>query len=252
LREMIGHVHFDRCAVLGQPLTDVDGSLCVTKEEPEALQFRDVKATFYGGRVGGQARVTFGPALRYEVYLQALQMRLEQFATQNPSVGADVSGAAQAALSLHGEGTEVSGLRGAGTFDVRGGKLYKLPLLLDLLKWLGLRAPDGTAFEDVRVRFGIDGDRVHVQDLDLVGNAISLRGQGTVGLYGDNLNLDLNTDWARLGQLLPPGLSEWPRSLSDQLLKIKVRGSVKDIRFEQELVPAVSERLKRVVNGTPR
>src|SRR5262249_11783624 len=153
------------------------------------------------------------------------------------SVGADVSGAAEAALSLYGEGGDVSSLRGGGNLEVRNGKLYKLPLLLDLLKWLGLQRPDRTAFEDVRVRFGIDGDRVIVQDLDLVGNAISLRGQGTVGLYGDNLNLDLNTDWARLGQLLPPGISAWPRSLSDMLLKIRVRGSVRDIRFEQELVP---------------
>ena len=47
-----------------------------------------------------------------------------------------------------------------GTIEVRNGKLYKLPLLLDLLKWLGLRQPDRTAFEDVRVRFGIDGDRI--------------------------------------------------------------------------------------------
>ncbi len=185
LREMIGHVHFDRCAVLGQPLTDVDGSLCVSRDEPEALQVRDLKADLFGGKVGGQARVVFGPAVRYDLYLQALQVRLEQFAKQNPSVGVDVSGAAQAALSLHGEGTDVSGLRGAGNVEVRNGKLYRLPLLLDLLKWLGLRQPDRTAFEDVRVRFGTDGDRILVRDLDLVGNAISLRGQGSVGLYGD-------------------------------------------------------------------
>ena len=224
----------------------------MTKEDPEALQFRDLRRRCSAARSAARRSVTFGPTL-HDLYVQALQLRLEQFAKQNASVGADVSGAAQAALSLHGEGTDLAGLpRGAGTVEVRNGKLYKLPLLLDLLKWLGLRAPDGTAFEDVRVRFGIDGDRVQVHDLDLVGNAVSLRGQGTVGLYGDNLNLDLNTDWARLGQLLPPGLSEWPRNLSDQLLKIKVRGSVKDIRFEQELVPAVSEPLKRVFNGTPR
>jgi len=51
--------------------------------------------------------------------------------------------------------------------DVPNGKMYRLPLLLDLLKWLGLRLPDRTAFEQAHVTFAIDGDRAQINQLDL-------------------------------------------------------------------------------------
>ena len=133
--------------------------------------------------------------------------------------------------------------------DVPDGKLYRLPLQLDLLKAFGLRLPDRTAFEQAGATFAIDGPQVRFEQIDLVGNAISLRGQGTANLDGSNLNLDFNADWARLGQFLPEAPAEVLRWGSDQLWKVKVRGRVGDMRFEPELVPAVTEPVKRLFSG---
>jgi hypothetical protein len=127
--------------------------------------------------------------------------------------------------------------------------MYRLPLLLDLLKWLGLRLPDRTAFEQAHVTFAIDGDRVQINQLDLFGNAVSVRGQGTLKLDGSDLNLELNADWGRIAQLLPPGINDLSREISNQLLRIKVRGKVNAVRFEKELVPIVTDPLKRVWTG---
>src|SRR5262249_14832889 len=97
--------------------------------------------------------------------------------------------------------------------------------------------------------FAIDGPLMRFEQIDLVGNAISLRGQGTADLDGSNLNLDFNADWARLGQVLPEVMTQIPRRISDELLKVKVRGRVGDMRFEPEVVPAVTEPVKRLFNG---
>src|SRR5439155_15082335 len=140
----------------------------------------------------------FGPVFRYELVLNASQVQLEKLGAHNLGKGAELTGQANGGIYLSGEGSDLEGLKGHGRVDVPAGKLYRLPLLLDLLKWLGLRLPDRTAFEQAHAEFAIDGERVKINQLDLFGNAISVRGQGTMKLDGSDLNLDLNADWGRI------------------------------------------------------
>jgi len=75
---------------------------------------------------------------------------------------------AEGNLYLAGQGTDLTNLRGSGTLDVpNGSKIYNLPPLLDLIKVLGLRAPDRTAFEEAHAEFDIRGDRVHATKIEL-------------------------------------------------------------------------------------
>jgi hypothetical protein len=122
--------------------------------------------------------------------------------------------------------------------------MYNLPLLLDLLKFLSLRQPDGTAFEEAHATFGIHGQRVAIDRLDLFGNSISLRGQGEMNLDGSDINLDFFAIWGRVIQMLPPLIKELPQDVSKHLLKIKMRGRFNDVHFTKEPVPVLVEPLK--------
>jgi hypothetical protein len=244
---LAGDLFLEQATVLGQPFRNVHARVQVLPGSPEVLRLADLKADLFGGSLGGEARVEFGPALRYEVLLEALQVRLEEFARHNLGMEADVQGPARAALYLSGEGSDLSGLRGNGRLQVDNGKMYRLPLLLDLLKAFGLRVPDRTAFEEAHVTFAIDGPQVRIGQLDLLGNAISLRGQGTVNLDGTDLNLDFNADWGRVQQVLPVGLSDLALAASNQMLRIKMRGKVGAVRFEKELLPGVIDPLKKAI-----
>jgi AsmA-like C-terminal region len=242
LESLAGNVLLERADLFGQPLQDMHARIEMDPGSPETLRIRDFKAGLYGGTLGGEGRVEFAAAPRYDLTVKALQIDLGQFARQN-NLGADaqIKGRASAALHLSGDSADVSGLKGNGRIDVMDGKLYRLPLQLDLLKAFGLRVPDRTAFEQAHAAFAIDGPQLQVQSLDLYGNAISLRGRGTVDLDGNNLNLDFNADWGRLAQLLPDPVNDIPRAVSDQLLKIKMRGRIGDVHLEKELAPGVVE-----------
>lgn len=246
-----GYAVLERANILGQPFTNLQGRLDMSAETPDVLRLYDLKANLFGGFAGGEARFVFGPTLHYEVKLDALHVQLEQFGRHN-KLGSDaqLQGPARASLYLTGDGTDLSGLKGDGRIDVANGKLYRLPLLLDLLKAFGLRLPDRTAFEQAQMIFAIKGPTMIVQALDLYGNAISLRGQGTANLDGSNLNLDFSADWGRVPQMLPPGISDLSQALSDQLFKIKVRGKISAPRFDKELIPGVVEPIKKVFGGS--
>src|SRR5262249_13168863 len=139
---------------------------------------------------------------------------------------AQLQGPAHASLHVFGDGSDLLNLKGNGRIDVPKGKLGQLPVLLDLVKAFGLRVPDRTAFEQAQMVFAIEGPQIQVQHLDLYGNAISLRGQGTLDLDGSNLNLDFSGTLGRMTQILPAGIDELSQMISGQFLKIKMRGKL--------------------------
>jgi hypothetical protein len=248
---MGGNLDVREATVFGQPLRNVRGEIVVTEDEPEVLKMPGLMAGFFGGQVYGPVRVEFGPRVRYEVNLTASQVKLEEFGKHNFAAPAEVKGLAVARLYLRGEGPDAGSLRGSGKLDVPSGKIYNLPVLLDLLKFLSLRLPDRTFFEEAHAAFDIEGMRAHVRRLELYGNVISLRGKGDMNLDGSDIDLDLNVDWARLGQVLPPGVRAIPREISNQLFKIEMRGRLGDVRFNQQPVPLLTDPLKRMMRGEP-
>ena len=205
-------------------------------------------ADYFGGQIYGPLRVEFGPRLHYRLNLTAAQVNLDEFGRHNFN-NRDLNGRAVARVYLEGDGAELSGLKGNGRIDVPSGRLYNLPLLLDLLKFLGLRLPDRTAFEEAHLVFDIEGARAHVKQLELYGNAISLRGNGDTNIDGSDLAFIFYLDWARLGQVLPAGVREIPREISNQLFRIEMRGKVGDVRFRKEPVPLLLDPLRKAFIG---
>lgn len=246
LEELNGNLCFEKATILGQPFAHLKSRVMVQKDSPQVLRFRNMDSEWFGGKVGAEARVDFfGPKIGYEVKLTGMQIQLEQFGRHNIGASSDMQGQATVQLHLIGTGPEITDLKGNGVVNVPSGKLYRLPPLLSLLNFIGLRFPEQTAFEQAYVVFGIDQGKVQVENLELIGNAISLRGQGTANVDGSNIDLDVHTDWGRVHQVLPPALGAIPRFIGDQLFKIKVQGKLGDLHFKREALPVVSEPIKK-------
>jgi hypothetical protein len=253
VRGVTGNLLFEQAILLGQPVQNISARLEVAPDTPDAFSVRHLKADLFGGTVCGEARLRLGPVFSYEVWLEVLRLQLDQFGKHNLGASASkaqLSGPARAFLYLTGEGSDLLGLKGSGRVDVDNGKMGQLPLLLDLVKAFGLQVPDRTAFVQAHLLFTIEGPQIQVRELALSGNAISLWGQGTVDLDGDHLNLDFSATPGRMRELLPAGLDLIPPAISEQILKIKMRGHLgkaDGVRFDKSLVPALTEPLERVM-----
>jgi hypothetical protein len=247
-----GNALLDSVRIFKQPFRNAHARLQVKPATPEVLNV-DLNAPLFGGSVSGQARVELLSDLRYELNLTASQIRLEELARHNLGTQAQLSGVGAARLHLTGRGEGVASLEGNGTIDVPytgATRLYNLPLLLDLLKFLGLRWPDRTLFEEAHAVFNIHGNRATISQLDLLGNVVSLWGRGDVNLDGTDIQLDFYPSWARLKGMLPGIVQPIPPAISKNLLKIEVRGKVtgdpKDIEFHKMPVPALVEPILQV------
>src|SRR5207253_11259162 len=117
----------------------------------------------------------------------------------------------------------------------------------DPLIFLSLRLPDRPFFEEAQSKFDIQGRRVRINELNLFGNAVSLRGRGEMNLDGTDINMDFNVDPARLSQVLAPGIRKIPQAISNQSWKINMRGEVgKEPKSTQEPMPCFIDRLKNL------
>lgn len=251
LRGMKANLYLERGSMLNQPFQNVHAHFEIKEKAPELLVV-DVRAPIYNGDVAGQARVELDSKMRYEVNLTASQIDLEKFSKHNFGADPELHGFLMGRLHLRGEGANIATLDGNGSVDVPRGRLYNLPLLLDLLKFLGLRWPDRTAFEEAHANFSINGPRVTIRDLDLLGNAISVAGKGELNLDGTDVELDLYPSWARVEQLLPAAVRDVPGKLSKNLIKIEMRGKLGsqpgDFRFTKKALPVLVEPFMKARN----
>ncbi len=220
-----GNLLLDSATVFHQPFANVQAQFQIRENAPDVLLV-GVRAPAFGGDIAGQVRVDFNSTLRYEANLTASQIDLKPFGKHNLGDKSEISGMAMARLHLTGQGTGLDSLDGHGSLDALNGKLYNLPLLHDVMQVIGAKWPNSSTFEEMHANFALQGKRVQLKRLDLLGNAVSLSGNGEFNLDGSDVHLDFYPTWGRLEQLLPPAVRPFPVSVSKNLVTIEMRGKI--------------------------
>jgi hypothetical protein len=244
------NVAIDSAIVSKQPVESVTAQLHVDPRQPDVLQIPAIRGKLYGGDIGGEAWIVMDSPARYAVNLNAARVRLSEIGKhyQLPPK-ARIEGLATAQLYLANRFDERTGqpvLHGSGTIDVPNGKLLNLPVFLNLIKVVKLRVPDDTGFEEAHALFYIRGDRLRFGSLDLIGNAVSLAGEGEMTVDGTAVNFEFYPVWSKVREMFAlPG--EWS-AISKKFLKIRVTGELDKLDYKAEPVPGIVEPVKRLMN----
>lgn len=211
-----------------------------------ALQLHDAQARVPGGGVRGLIEVKFGAAHRYHLDLTA-DVMLEQFFAQNR----ELKGRALAKLRLNGEGSNLRNLYGDGSILVeQGAQLYQLPLLIDIFNQFSQMLPKATNFQTAKVDFAVQGDRVTAQKLQLLGDAYSIEGSGSVKLDGRELNLVLTMVMGgRTLPLMPAALDTLNKTIAKGLMKVNVTGSIDKVEVHVAPVPFLTQPIRDIIQS---
>ena len=244
------NVAFDKATVSKQPVEAVSAQLHVHPRQPDVLQIPAIRGKLYGGDIGGEAWVVLDSPARYAVNLNAARVRLSEIA-KHYQLGpkTHLEGLATAQLFLANRYDQQTGqpvLHGSGTIDVPNGKLLNLPVLLNLIKVVKLRTPDETGFEEAHALFYIRGDRLRFGSLDLIGNAISLAGEGEMNADGTDVRFEFYPVWSKVREMFAlPG--EWSGALTRKFLQIRVTGELDNLDYKAEPVPGIVDPVKRLI-----
>lgn len=253
LGPVVGNLTIDRGRVLRQPIESLSARFEVDPARPNVVSVPWISARAYGGEIGGEARLELGTPVKFDLLLNGARLKLEEFAHVNhlgPTTQLEGLATAQIRLSNPiDEKTRQPVLDGSGSIDIPNGKMLDLPVMLDVIKLARLRPIDRTAFEEAHAVFRIRGDRVKFGQLDLLGNAISLGGEGGMNLDGSDAQLDFYTVWTNIRNLLGSG-GDLAARVSGNLFRIRVTGDLgsdRAPRVTQEALPGIVDPIRRLM-----
>ncbi len=260
---VLGGVWLDRAVVADQPVQRVSGRFRMPPQQPDprradgwtplTVEFRDLHGEWFHGQVAGEARVILDEPLQFQLWLTAADVQLEALAAHYKlSQDADLKGLAQGQLYLYQRPDPANGqplLEGAGKIDVPSGRMYNLPILLDLLKVLKLQAPNKTAFEEAHAVFRVRGDRILVDQIDLIGKAICMGGSGEMDVRGEHVQFEFYTIGSQvLARLVHTPVGDLSAFLSRNLFRIRMSRERGELVYRPEPVPLVTDPIRRIAD----
>ncbi len=231
----------DECR-LGRGATDKINQIQNRKNPREPIE-----ANLYGGQFSLDANVQLESAGRYTVAVQLDKADLQRMSTEYLGGTTGLTGTLTGKGTLTGMGRSPDLMEGGGQFAIRDASMYELPVMARMLKVLRNRVPDKTAFNGVDAQFRLDGNKVVFDELNLLGDAVSLYGKGSIS-FDKQLDLAFHTSVGR-NDLNLPVLRSMIGQASANLLLIKVTGAADNPEVRREALPVVNDFVEQITDG---
>jgi hypothetical protein len=249
-----GELNFDSAIVRDVQLTQIRGPLAFDSEqlrfgtwserEIPNRKLRPLTANVFGGVLALDGQLRFGQELPFQLQAWLEQGDLTAMARELAPRQKRVGGKVFAVVNLAGTGEGVHTYRGTGQIRLRDADIYELPTIVALLKLTSINSADRNAFNSSSVDFRIEGDDFELDRIELIGDAITLKGRGRV-TSAREVNMQLYTQVGRDEAYLPifrPLLGEASR----QFLLFEVSGTLDRPVVDRQVLPNLNERLQEL------
>src|SRR5262249_39472601 len=152
---------------------------------------RKMTSKSFGGMAQANAWIWLEDTPRFSLQAALDNIDLNQFCTEAVPGRQNLKGEVSGGIDLRGTGGGVHTLSGQGEVKLRKADIYRLPVMVALLKFLNFKPPDTNAFSTSDFKFHIRGDHVLLDDIEFSGDAISLVGNGEMNLNAEGVNVKL-------------------------------------------------------------
>lgn len=223
---------------------DGDFSPVATTNPAESQQVIPITASLHGGVVKFDAQMSTDPTGEFYLQTTLADGDLQHFCREFAPDYSEITGRSFAALRLAGDYLGTHSYRGDGVVQLRQAKIYELPAMLSLLKLLRVGESDRAAFDSSNVDFTIDGDDISLNRIEMIGEPISLLGNGAINL---DREIDLNF-YSVMGRnrVNIPVLSDMYRASSQQVLWINIDGTLDKPEMHRHVLPQINDSLKQL------
>ncbi len=209
---------------------------------------RRVTAKLLGGTVSGECLVRLGNLPpnepRYQLSASISQADLGMFALENLANHQKLNGKVLGDIKLMGN-SELHTMFGSGNLHLSDADVYKLPLMVALLKIVRAKPPDTTAFTQSDITFEVRGPHIRLDPVEFRGDAVNLKGLGDITLDGQTNPIDLDFH-TMVGRGNIPLLTGLLSEASQQILNIHVGGTLDNPVTRTDVLPAGKQAIQQL------
>ncbi len=248
-----GNVSIDSLTMFDQQVTNVQGPIWIDNQQTQAGKFAKAVSSDASSLSGtlGDGTITFDGWVahddHYPFFLQsnAQGFRLEEIAANVAPDLSELSGDGYGFLRLQGQANSLHTYHGDGSLHLRNARIHQLPVVLSLLKILNIKEVNRTAFDSSNVDFSIEGNRMKLDRVELIGDAISLIGNGYLELMR---HVDINF-YSVVGRnrLYIPVVSEIYKAGSQRIMWISIGGPLGNLQTTRKMLPGLDDSLKKLL-----
>ncbi|MCH7750773.1 MAG: DUF748 domain-containing protein [Planctomycetes bacterium] len=248
-----GELEIDTATFQGVQFTEIRGPIWIDEtrcllgnwaSKQQGRTPRHITAKIYDGHLVGDAWVTYDGLPQYGAQVSVVGADLLRIMTERFNGGTDFRGKVAANLSLRGRGRQLENLEGEGDVKITDAEIYELPLLVGLLKVLRNSTPDSTAFNESDVKFRIQGRHIYLDQLDFLGDAVSLFGKGYTN-FDQQLNLAFYGIVGR-NEIRVPFIKNFWNQVGQQTMQMYVDGTLSDPQIHTQAFPMVNQLIQQI------
>ncbi len=248
-----GELDIDTATFQGVQFTEIRGPIWIDEtscrlghwaSEAQGQTSRRVTAKVYDGYLVGDAWVTYDSLPQYGAQVSVANTDLQRIMTERFAGGDDFRGKVAANLNVRGRGRQLENMEGEGDVKITEAEIYQLPLLVGLLKVLRNSTPNSTAFNQSDMKFRIQGRHIYLDQLDFLGDAVSLFGKGYTN-FDQQLNLAFYGVVGR-NEIRVPLLKDFVSQLGQSTMQMYVDGSLSDPQIHTQAFPMVNQLIQQI------
>ena len=251
--ECKGEIALDSLTLYGIQVTHINGPFWIDNQrvlsgaytsqiDPDDQQ-RSLVGNVFGGQIRFDSHLRYSEDMPFRIDATLANSQLKDVAAEVAPQFQEMSGKGFASFQMIGNCIDWNSLYGLGTVQLRDAKIYQLPVVLSLLKILRVKEVTTNAFDTSNINFQLRGDRINLQRIELIGDAISLIGNGKLNL---NREIDLNF-YSVVGRNdYIPLLSEIVELGAQQIMWINIRGPLENPQTYQNFLPYLNESIKQL------
>ena len=210
----------------------------------QRLPVRQLSAQVYDGTIVSDAWVVFEGVPRYSATATLTNADLLRVVRERFEGDQDFTGRVAANITLSGQGRSQETMIGTGEVKVTEANIYELPILVGLLKVLRNETPSSTAFNEADVRFRIEGRHIYLDQLDFLGDAVSLLGHGETD-FDQNLKLAFHSVVGR-NEIRLPFVKGFVNQLGQQTMQMYVDGTLSNPHAQTQPFPGINNLLQQI------
>jgi len=256
-RAAAGTFKLDQLRVLNGTMRNVTGRM---RKTGPVLTLEQVRGEMYGGRIEADFRGA-ADLLFFNTQVRVIGMDMARVASETGLTGERVWGYLEGGLQLSGErvarpdGDATWRLTGGGSFQIDRANLGKTPLVRSVLSYKTFLLGEEPVVRAAKMDFEIDSTRLKLHKIALVGSSGSTRGVGVID-YGGDRAIELYFYRRREGSLLPrvpvihligKGLNWAVDKIQNQMVIVKVTGTLKEPKVTPVVLKAAREQVQRYI-----
>jgi len=234
-------------------LSDLRGRL---RKSPRSslIRIENLSAKAYDGRLAGFAEIRFVQPLQYGLSLSVEQIKLGEL------LGAEaaetqkrpkVTGLLAGNIQMTATAGQRASRRALGVLRISDARLYKLPVMVGLLRVIHLALPGQTTFSEGNMTYSLKGERLVFREIYLRGASLSIVGSGVVNMNTKALKLTFLA--AAPGKLMRIGeLDTLLEGISREIMEVRLSGTLDKPVMRTVSLGSLDDAVRRLLSPSQR